>query len=77
MLGRRVSTLHGKPKGPTASAAAFDDGINDSAALTRVSATDEEPVLFSKSGWADGVFHQIIVSSLLTLFRHRMCLLNA
>ena len=44
-----------------ASAAVFDDGINDGAALAGFGLADEEPVLLADGRGADGVFHQIIV----------------
>ncbi len=42
-------------------AAAFDDGVDDRATLTGTGFTDEEPVLFTDGGGADGIFHQVIV----------------
>ena len=44
-----------------ATAAAFDDGIKDGAALTGLGFADEQPVLFSECGWPDGIFHEILI----------------
>ena len=44
-----------------ATAAAFDDGIKDSAALTGFGFADELPVLFSKGSWADRIFHEVLI----------------
>ena len=45
----------------TATAAVFNDGINDGAALTGIGITDEEPVLFSDGRGTNGVFYEVVV----------------
>lgn len=42
-------------------AAAFDDGVDDGSALACSGFANEEPVLFSHRGWADGVFDEVVV----------------
>lgn len=39
----------------------LDDGVEDGAAVSGISISEEEPVLFSDGGGADGVFHQVVV----------------
>ena len=46
----------------TAAATAFDDGVEDGAALASVGGTDEQPVLFAQGGGPDGVFDQVVVN---------------
>src|SRR4051812_19370835 len=53
---------------PTA-AATLDDGVNDCAALTGVGFADEQPVLFSEGGGANGVLDEIIVQFNATSLR--------
>jgi hypothetical protein len=45
----------------TPAAAAFDDGVNDGSAISGIRIAHEEPVLFSQSRRADGIFHQVVV----------------
>ena len=44
-----------------AAAATLDDGVKDGAALAGIGIAQEQPVLFSKSGRPNGVFHEVIV----------------
>lgn len=41
--------------------AAFDDGVDDGAALAGFGVADEEPVFLAESGGANGVFHEVVV----------------
>jgi hypothetical protein len=47
-----------------ASAATLDDGVEDGAAVTGVGIAQEQPVLFSKGSWPNGVFDQVIMYAL-------------
>ncbi len=40
---------------------AFDDGVENGATLAGAGLADEQPVLFSESCGADGIFHQVLV----------------
>ena len=42
-------------------AAAFDDSVDDRAALAGTGFADEEPVFLSNGGGANGIFHEVIV----------------
>lgn len=42
-------------------AAAFDDGVDDRAALAGTCFADEEPVFLAEGGRADGILHEVIV----------------
>ena len=42
-------------------AAAFDDGVDDGAALAGSGFADEEPVFLSDCRWPDGILDQIII----------------
>ena len=42
-------------------AATLDNSVKDGAALAGIGITEEPPVLFSKSGWPIGVFHEVII----------------
>src|ERR1700735_2156301 len=44
-----------------ATPAAFDDGVNDGSTLTGIGIAHEKPVLFSESGWPNGIFHKVVV----------------
>ena len=41
--------------------ATLNDGLEDGAALAGIGIAEEQPVLFSKSGRPNGVFHKVIV----------------
>jgi len=41
--------------------AAFDDGVDDGAAVARLGFTDEEPVLLADGGGPDGVFVEVVI----------------
>ena len=45
-----------------ATAAAFNDGVDDRADLTGIGVADEEPVLLADGRGADGVFDQVVVN---------------
>ena len=44
-----------------ATAAAFDDGVNNGAALAGPGVADEEPVFLADGGGANGVFDQVVI----------------
>ena len=44
-----------------ATTAAFNDGVQDRAAISGFGFTDEQPVAFSDGGGADGIFHEVVV----------------
>ena len=44
-----------------AAAATLDNGVEDGAALAGISIAQEQPVLFSKSGRPNAVFHEVVV----------------
>jgi hypothetical protein len=58
-LGEDVAQVSGGIK--PAPTAAFDDGVENGATLAGVGLADEQPVLFSEGGGADGIFHQVLV----------------
>ncbi len=45
----------------SATAAAFDDGVEDGRAFAGLGFTDEQPVLFAQGGGANGVFHEVLI----------------
>ena len=60
--GSLVSTSHRVGVGIDAAATAtLNDGVEDGAALAGIGIAQEQPVLFSKSGRPNGVFHKVIV----------------
>jgi len=42
-------------------ATAFDDRVDDGAALSGVGVADKKPVLLPKSGWADRILNEVCV----------------
>jgi hypothetical protein len=42
-------------------AATLDNGVEDGTALAGIGIAQEQPVLFSKGSWPNGVFDQVIV----------------
>jgi hypothetical protein len=44
-------------------AATFDDSVNDGSAFSGIGIAHEEPVLFSKSGWTNSIFQEVVVDS--------------
>jgi len=47
----------------TATPTAFDDGVEDGAALAGPGVADEEPVFLADGGGANGVFYQLLSAS--------------
>ena len=45
----------------SASAAAFNDRVNDGSPFSGIGFADEQPVLLPDGGWSDGVFHEVVV----------------
>jgi len=52
----------------TATAAAFDDGVEDGAAFAGFGLADEQPVLFAEGGWPDGVLHEVLIDLKVSIF---------
>src|ERR1700728_2680856 len=46
----------------SATAATFDDSVEDGAAFAGLGFADEQPVFLAEGGGTDGVFHQVLVN---------------
>ena len=60
-----------------AAAATLDNGVKDGAALAGIGIAEEQPVLFSKSGRPNGVFHEVVVYALKKVSKSSGCKIPA